>query len=123
MGEIFHGHISFRANIELESWEFSFGIHEHCSMSIHVFDGNWPYSAFSSTSSGRVGLSSCMNPAAWKRVEGSFDASNSFLNFLVCLSSLLLPCVADAFLGGFFVPDANTCYFCLLGCEGQCVFK
>jgi len=66
MGGIFHGHISFRVNIELESWEFSFGIHEHCSMSIHVFDGNWPYLAFSSTSSGRVGLSSCMNPAAWK---------------------------------------------------------
>jgi hypothetical protein len=115
---VFHNHIAFKANIEWEAWEFVFGIHEHCSISVHIFDGNWPYTAFTSTSSGKAGLSSCMNPTAWKRVKRSFDASNILLDFLMCLSSLLLPFVVDAFLGGSFVLDASVCQFGVLGCEG-----
>ncbi len=105
-------------NIEWEAWEFIFGIHEHHFINVHVFDGNWPYTAFSSASSGRAGLSSCMNPTTWKRVEGILMPPTFFWIFFVCLSSLLLPCVTDAFLGGSFVLNANVCYFGVLGCEG-----
>ncbi len=91
-------------------------------MNVHVFDGNWPYSVFSSTSGGRAALSSCMNPASWKMVEANFDASDTFLDFLVFIivaSALCGRCIS----WWFFSPNASACYFCVLGCEGQCVFK
>jgi hypothetical protein len=121
-GGVFHGHITFEVNIEWETWEFIFGIHEHCFMNVHVFDGNWPYSVFGFASSGRVGLSSCMNLVTWKMVEGNFDASNIFLDFLVFVILVFALC-GGCISWWFFSPNASACYFGVLGCEGQCVFK